>query len=913
MILVAAAAMGFTACQKEMQEDTPAGDSTVQVTFVSGTPDTKTTVDTSGDTPLFAWDENETFAVLEQTDALAEASSVTYVKDEDGKANVTATFAANAGKSSYDYVTVYPASGYVSATGLDKATLSLPAVQTMAESSYDHKADLMVSEVVSADAQPTEAQMVRFTRLAAVVKMTLKNFSLEDGDKVEQVIFTADGKNLAGTVTADLADPHTFTLTEGVDNVTVNTTSSSDVYFTVLPATLEAGEAYTVTVITEKKLYIKKGTIPAEKSLVFEAGMVTRLGVNMSGIAASEKWVLVRDASTLAEGDVVAIAAKDYDKALSTKLYNNASETSTSAKRGLADVSKLDDYMIGGEDVQRLVLMTGTLENTFSFYDETRQKFLVSTTTGSTYLINQEYCNENTSFAITTAADAAATITNTTGSYAGNLLRYNTNGYFVSNQNTSTVYKSVSIYKLAGAVGTLPIVAANVTVPSSAVVIAEEGAATPVAIEEVVFNYVGDWTVTASSSKSWLTPNYADGKLYYTAESNTDAKRETTVTITASLEGQEDLTWTFNVTQKGVPQDISIADFVKLTKDENSTYRITGRITEMTTSSSGTFKLTDGTNVATVTYLYTDAGVKVYGDNPMGLKVGDVMTVTTVPVGSGKGGNSSHHSIYKGHYGLKTTAGLAADYTGGNVEISIETYSNGNIEIPEAVEATMAENDFAELSYSGGNTAIVSFTSENETSDSLEAEVTFTYGMISVTVVAEQGVNPANRVGWNLVTDASTLAKGDEIVIVAKNSDKALGCLASTAVATSVSNFPAVEVDKSGNVVYDVEKAGALVFTIVDGNSDNTFALQFTHNDANYFLYAPSSGLKGRAASSGANAATSYEIAIDSDNGVATIKNGQPKLVMFNGAASGGTTFLSVSPTSSNAAKAEYAVAIYKK
>ena len=269
LILIAAAAMGFTACQEELQNDAPLTEETVEVKFVASSADTKTSVDTSGDAPLFAWGENETFTVLEQTDALAAATSVTYEK-VDGKANITATFAANAGKESYDYATIYPASGYENATGLDEVTLSLPAVQTMAEGSYDPNADLMVSEVVSAKAQPTEAQMVRFTRMAAVAKMTLKGLELEAGDQVEQVIFTADGKNLAGTVTADLADPHKFTVAEGVNNVTVNTTSSTDVlYFTVLPTTLEAGDAYTVKVITNKKLYIKSGSIGEGKTLEF--------------------------------------------------------------------------------------------------------------------------------------------------------------------------------------------------------------------------------------------------------------------------------------------------------------------------------------------------------------------------------------------------------------------------------------------------------------------------------------------------------------------------------------------------------------------------------------------------------------------------------------------------------------------
>lgn len=907
--------MGFTACQKEIQEEIPVNEGTVQVTFVSGSPETKTTVDTSGDTPVFAWDENETFAVLEQTDALAAATSVTYEK-VDGKANITATFDANAGKESYDYVTIYPASGYVSATVLDKVTLSLPAVQTMAEGSYDPDADLMVSEVVTTTAQPAEAQMVRFTRMAAVVKMSLKNLALAEGDEVEQVVFTADGKTLAGTITADLAAPNGFAAAEGSSSVTVNT-SSTDVYFTVLPTTLEAGDAYTVAVITNKNLYIKQGTIPADNSLVFEKGMVTRFNVNMQGIAPSDKWILVRDASTLKEGDVVAIVAKDYDKALSTKLYSNASETSTSAKRGLADITKIDNYLIGGEDLQQLTLVTGTVDGTFSFYDEARGKFLVSSTTGSTYLINQVYCDVNTSFKITIDGTTAATITNTEGAYAGNLLRYNSNGYFVSNQNTGTTYKDVCIYRLEGTVGTIPVVDATVTVPDSdeSVVIAEEGATEATAISEVVFNYVGDWTITPSTEAEWLNVAYDATKncLTYTAEANTGVKRETTVTITATLEGQESLSWTFNVLQKGAPEEITIAEFMTKGQDVNVAYKITGRITEMTSSSSGTFKLTDGTNVATVTYLYTDAGTKVYGDDSIGLEVGDVVTVTTVVTSStkGKGGSSAYHSIYKGHYGLKASAGVAAEYTGGSVAIEVTTKNNGSIVLPEAVTAVMTENDFAEFSYNGGDQATVTFASENTSSEAREAVVTFTYGMTSVVVTVQQGINPANKIGYELVTDASKLAVGDEVILVALKSVKALGCLASSSSATGVSTIPAVDIEKTGNVIYDAEEKGVMLLTLKAGLNDGEFAFQFTHKDVNYYINAPSSGLKGRAASSGANNSTSYAVTIDSETGDATLQSTYPRIIKFNSKT--GTNFTAFKLDAEGATLDGNQICIYKK
>ena len=914
-ILVAAAAMGFTACQEELQGEDYANEGTVVVSFVAGSPETKTTVDTSGDTPVFAWDENETFAVLEQTDALAAASSVAYEK-VDGKAKITATFGAGSyvkGATMYQYVTIYPASGYVGAESLAAATLSLPAEQTMATGSYDPAADLMVSTILKTPEPPTEAQMVSFTRMAAVVKMTLKNLDIAEGDEVEQVIFTAEGKALAGTITADLANPNGFTAAEGVDNVTVNTTSSNDVYFTVLPTTLEEGDAYTVTVLTNKKLYIKKGTIPTEKTLAFEKGMVTRFGVNMEGVEPIDKWILVKDASTLKEGDVVAIVAKDYDKALSTKLYSNASETSTSAKRDLADITKIDNYLIGGEDLQQLTLVTGTVDGTFSFYDDARGKFLVSSSTSSAYLVNQVYCDVNTSFKITIdGATTAATITNTEGAYKYNLLRYNSNGYFTSNQNESSVYKDVCIYRLEGTIGTIPVVDATVTVPDSdeSVAIAEEGATEATPISEVVFHYVGSWTITPSTNAEWLNVAYDATKncLTYTAEANTGVKRETTVTITATLEGQESLSWTFNVLQKGAPEEITIAEFMTKGQDVNVAYKITGRITEMTSSSSGTFKLTDGTNVATVTYLYTDAGTKVYGDDSIGLEVGDVVTVTTVVTSStkGKGGSTAYHSIYKGHYGLKASAGVAAEYTGGSVAIEVTTKNNGSIVLPEAVTAVMTENDFAEFSYNGGDQATVTFASENTSSEAREAVVTFTYGMTSVVVIVQQGVNPANKLGYELVTNASTLAVGDEVIIVTLNANKALA----TPTKTNDTKFPSTDIEKTGNVIYDVEKSGVQTFILKSGETEGTLAFEFTYKDEVYYPYY-SSGLKMRTS---VNAAASWTISIDEvgNASISTVSSSKDYLLKFNSAAAS-LTFTTYLSTATNATKAENAVCIYKK
>lgn len=915
LMAVAVAAMGITACHSEFDE--PAGgtvnDSRVNVSFVADAPTTRTTVDTSSDeAPVFSWDENESFVVLEQTDALAVASDVAYERI-DGKANITAAFATNVGKDAYNYVTVYPAGAYVTAESINAATLALPANQTMAEASYDPNADLLVSKVVAAATQPTEAQQVQFTRVAAVVKMTLKNFNVEAGDEVEKVVFMADGKALAGTITADLNAPHEFEVADGVSSVSVITNASDAIYFNVLPTTLEAGDSYTITIITNKKLYVKEGTIPEGKALTLEAGMVNRFGVDMMGVMGSDKWTLVKDASSLKEGDVITFVAKDYDKAISKNLYNNASETSTSARRDAVDVSKLDNFLIANDDVQPFTLVAGTAEGTFSFYDATREKFLVSNNKSSRYLISQSFMDANTSFAIAiNAEDGDATVKNTEGEYADNMIRYyNSSKYFYSGTSAN---QAICVYKLEGAVGDIPVVKANVTVPDAgeSIVIAEEATAEATAFdtEQVKFNYVGAWTISAAADVDWLSVAYdsVNNYLTYTAEANTGAKREAVVTITAEMEGQESLSWSFNVMQKGVPQDITIAEFITLAKDENSTYRLTGRITEMTTSSSGTFKLADAEgNIATIQYLYTDGGVKVSGNDEIGVAVGDVMTVTAIPAGSGKGGNSSHYSIYKGHYGIGLTMGLAADYTGGSVEIAVATYSNGTITLPEAVTASMIENDFAELAYDGGDVATVTFGSENTTSAAREAEVTFTYGLTSVTAIAQQGINPANKLGYELVTDASTLAVGDEVIIVAKNSDKALGV--STGTITSQTNFPGADIVRSGNVIYDAEEAGVVIFTLVDSEADGKFALEFTHKTSDYYLYLGSSSLKG---STSLGNYTRFSIDIESEGGVATITNSASTAAVITFNATSGK-FGATKVSSLDAADTTNDIAIYKK
>ena len=872
--------MGFTACQKEIQEEVPVNEGTVQVTFVSGSPETKTTVDTSGEKPKFAWGENETFAVLEQTDALAAATSVTYAKVDD-KAHITAEFAANPGKESYDYATIYPASGYVNATGLDEVTLSLPAVQTMAESSYDPAADLMASEVVTTTAQPEEAQMVRFTRMAAVVKMTLKNLTLAEGDQVEQVIFTADGKNLAGTVTADLAHPHNFTVAAGVDNVTVNTTSSSDVYFTVLPTTLEAGDAYTVTVITNEKLYVKQGTIPEGNALDFQKGMVNRFGVNMQGITASEKWVLVRDASTLEAGDIVTIAASDLNYVLGcyfASSYPYASYTTDVIKSGdylyhpiVTDKSKYQ-YM-----AQSLILAKRDADKVaFDFYNgvdydgDAKSGYLTNLVTNN-YLQLSQYPTNNTLLYVTVDNESGvATISATDSEFNNKLLKYR-----AYNGGTSTSYRrfgfvstptsehhDVCIYRLAGAKGVVPTAGAVVTVPDAdePVVVPVEGVAEETVFEGVEFTYVGDWTVKATTDAEWLTLNYADGALSYTAEANDGTVRYATVTITASLEGEESKTWTFPVVQKGAPVKVTVAEFIQKAADPNVEYEVTGLLQSKGSGASYSTTVVDAAgNKATFKYIDMADGSDFYKNADVA--VNNIVTIVASVATNGTGGSSTAHALCKGYYNLKAEVenDLVA-YTGGSVEIALS--KSGTLD-PAGNITAEADVDFAGLKYTANSDKATVTLPANDGAPR-QVVVTFTDGYATTFVAVVQGADTAKGNTWELVTDASTLEVGDQVIIASKDYDVAM----STTISSE--RRSAVAVAKLGNY-FLTPTADVQTLVLANGSAEGTFAFYDGVNEG--FLVSSSKSsysyyLKNQAY---IDANTSFAISIADD--VATISN----------------------------------------
>lgn len=167
-------------------------------------------------------------------------------------------------------------------------------------------------------------------------------------------------------------------------------------------------------------------------------GFATLLGMpqKVSTAKAEGVYTLVTDASTLAAGDKIIIAATDYDYALSTTQKDN--------NRGQAAVIKDGTTVSFGTDVQVITLKAGTTSGTFAFYVEGDSVgYLCAASSGSNYLRTEETLSANSSWKITIANEVASIIAQ--GTNSRNVLQYN-QGSSLFSCYASASQKAIAIY-----------------------------------------------------------------------------------------------------------------------------------------------------------------------------------------------------------------------------------------------------------------------------------------------------------------------------------------------------------------------------------------------------------------------------------------------------------------------------------
>lgn len=434
LLAVATVAMAFTSCSKDEMSDSSTEAQKVTFTVTSGSdletiPVSRTEFDE--ETGQMNWSaDGEALEVIQILGSeISHATTETYTI-ENRVAKFQVSFNALTGSEPYDltYSAVYPAVNYSDNTNdYTKFRIKLPAAQTPTETGFDPNADLLLAKPETRTAQPIEGEVLnfRFTRVAAIAKMTLKG--IPAGEKLAKVELTAS-QPMAGYSRTDLKTGEIYDIgyyKEQMMTLTLNdreTTGEDVIWFTSLPCVFGEGDNFSVKAYTDKATYEKTVSFSAPEAFKFVSGGLTRFGI--TGMTRTEnvadEYVLLTNVADLSVGDQIIITSGTDGavKAIST--------TQNSNNRAATDIEITSNTITTiPANVQIITMETGMEANTFAFHvvgDATG--YLYAASSGSNHLKTQDNIDGNASWAIDIAENGAATI-KAQGDYTRNWLRYN--------------------------------------------------------------------------------------------------------------------------------------------------------------------------------------------------------------------------------------------------------------------------------------------------------------------------------------------------------------------------------------------------------------------------------------------------------------------------------------------------------
>ena len=322
-VAVAAAAMLSLSCQKEAcapVESAPE-EGYMRVNFHAGFVETRTEFAApEGKKYPTLWNAGDRIAIT-LASKCSDADSVVVTpklsadrKTVGFKADIPVSTAAEDA-----FCAVVPAIAVKSLSAANRTwNLEIPATQTPAAGSPDPQAQILWARTPFSGTPP-EADLA-FSHFVAYGKLSLKNFNPE-GATVKSISLetevpltgryflfiddaTKDGVSYkAGDVTGNVP----------AKTLTVNTSSTSDVWFACLPADL-SNTTLKITVTTDASTYNKTVTVPANHT--FEAGKVTGIHVDMGGIVPTfpTRYFKVTATDQLKDGDELIIAGYGVDK-----------------------------------------------------------------------------------------------------------------------------------------------------------------------------------------------------------------------------------------------------------------------------------------------------------------------------------------------------------------------------------------------------------------------------------------------------------------------------------------------------------------------------------------------------------------------------------------------------------------------
>lgn len=361
------------------------------------------------------WTENDHEIAVSLNLNGAKAAAV--IPSEDFKsATFDADFSQSELEAPYVFYALSPFSAHVGAAPSHGGYhLNIPATQTPLESSCDEAAQVLVASEEAESIADFSSIEMHFSHVTAYGKLTLKNLSIPDGSTVRSIELTASvpfvGRFYYNYEEGSLEESSSSrTVTLLPDNLTMEEGIINEIWFACAPADLSGG-TFKIDVNTSAGVLSRTLEI-AEGKLAFKAGRISKFSVNMANAEftpATDRWVLVTDASMLAAGDEIILASSATAGA--AYALSTTQNTGNTPGRGVASVTIGDSNgtMIlenPGATVEILTLLSGYYSDTFYLQETT-------STTGR-YLYSSTNYNTNS---LNSAAEEIAT-NNTNRSYA---------------------------------------------------------------------------------------------------------------------------------------------------------------------------------------------------------------------------------------------------------------------------------------------------------------------------------------------------------------------------------------------------------------------------------------------------------------------------------------------------------------
>ena len=346
LILFAAAAIAFSACQKEINqvETLREGDYIYSFSINNADNDaiagTRASLANDGTSLYLKWENNDSFGAF-ATNGSSNSNnrpSTVSVSGDTYTLKVASTVALESGSTVYTY---FP---YNSGAGSDKtsATIKIDPVQTQKSTGFDASVMPMVGEPYTTTTalvkdEETAVGEIRFSNLGAIIEFNIFATSTID-EQIKSVEFNSTSGNLAGNYTLDLTAvdfSNSTTLELQGDGsaasvktdlqtpaaIPVSTTTAKEgtkVYMSIAPGDY----AGTIVVTTTGHTY----TFTVSSAKTFNRSKVKRLNANLSAAAqgdlpVEESWEVVTSKDDFTAGTYVIVSS---DKA--KYLVNDATD-----------------------------------------------------------------------------------------------------------------------------------------------------------------------------------------------------------------------------------------------------------------------------------------------------------------------------------------------------------------------------------------------------------------------------------------------------------------------------------------------------------------------------------------------------------------------------------------------------------